>query len=539
MLAQAGTGGHGSSETARYFSALREHPLLIAGVLLLAVAAALVTAARRPDTYEARTDVLVSPVSDENDDLAGIGLLTDPASAVFAAARLVEIPQTTSEVLERLDLNLGRKELLDKVTVTPLPQSNSFSILAKGESPDQAAEMANTFAEVVIDNRSAVFQRRLRGVIERLERRKDALRGADAAAAARDIDSRIGYLEGFSGGGDPTLEILTAAVPPDVPATKSKLSIVVAFVAALLLGTGLALLLELLSPRIRGHYDLPVHVPLLARIPFTSDRAARRLFSDGGPAPPAPMEPYRMLRAKLAAGEQAGDVPIRVLVTSPSTGDGKTRTAAGLAAAIAAGGRRVILVDADLRGSGTAALFGVRPAEEGLVSLLEGDAIDLERALVPAGERWPGLRILFPGRDPSRGLDLLEPGRVEAALAELGGEADVLVVDSPPLTEFGDAITLAGAVGVVLLTVRLGHTREDRLQEALQVLQRIGVPPFGLVVSQRRGSAATRPPRRGRRTAAASTRPEPEPATRVSAMSPRPTAGTARKSPARTTRWTG
>src|SRR5829696_3491907 len=411
MVSGTHTDRGATQETARYFSALREHPFLIFAVLAFAVASAVIIAVRSPDRYEAQTDVLVSPVSTDNPDLAGLGLLSDPSGAVFTAARLVNTPQVTGDVLKDLRLRTSRKELLADITVTPLPQSNSFTILARGDTPEAAARLANAFAAAILDNRAAAFQKRLRGAITRLERQRASLRGADSDAVARDLSDRLAYLEGFLRAGDPTLEVINPAVPPDVPAAKSKLSVVVAFVAALLLGTGLALLLELLSPRIRGNHDLPLGVPVLARVPYLAERSMQRYFAGRGQGSADLLEPYRILRAKLAGIGQADDLPSGILVTSASTGDGRTRTAAGLAAAIAASGRRVILVDADLRGSAVTTVFGLEAPEHGLISLLRREPMDLDQALVPAGDLWPGLRILAPGLEATDAVDLLEPSR--------------------------------------------------------------------------------------------------------------------------------
>jgi Mrp family chromosome partitioning ATPase len=76
-------------------------------------------------------------------------------------------------------------------------------------------------------------------------------------------------------------------------------------------------------------------------------------------------------------------------------------------------------------------------------------------------------------------------------LQELAREADVIVIDAPPITEYGDAVTIAAAVNVVLLTVRMGRSRQDRLSEAQAILARAGVPAAGLVVTRRRGFKAS------------------------------------------------
>ena len=504
-----------SPDAANYFAAIREHRVLAALVVLIAIAAALAAQSLTSQHYEGETVVLVTPVTDDNAQLTGLGLFKDPAGSVYTAASLVDTPEVTREVTRRLKLHLTQRELLGMVKVTPLPQGNSFSILAKADTPEDAAKLANTFAETVIDERTNTFQTKLRATIERLQRQRADVRGTDAPTAARDLESRIGYLRGFLGDKDPTLEVLTRAEAPELPAARSHLLVFVAFFAALLLGAGVAILLEMLNPRLRGEYDLPSGVPLLSRIPFVPNSTARRFFSGRGALPSGAFEPYRMLRARLTAPGPGGELPRTIMVTSAISGEARTRTAAGLATAIAASGRYVVLVDADMRGGRLPALFGLKPEGPGFAAMIEGEHVDLETALLPAGKRWPGLRILPAGEGSERGLDLLEPVRVETALQEILREADVIVIDAPPITEYGDAVAIAGAVNVVLLTVRMGRSRQDRLSEAQAILARAGVPAAGLVVTRRRGirGSLALPPRGGadqvgaaspRRTATAS-----------------------------------
>ena len=81
---------------------------------------------------------------------------------------------------------------------------------------------------------------------------------------------------------------------------------------------------------------------------------------------------------------------------------------------------------------------------------------------------------------------MLERHRIEAVLDQLHEYADVIVVDSPPLTEVADALTLADGVDTVLVTVRLGRSRRDKLDELRRSLAQRGVSPAGFVVTARR-----------------------------------------------------
>ena len=170
-------------------------------------------------------------------------------------------------------------------------------------------------------------------------------------------------------------------------------------------------------------------------------------------------------------------------------------TAVNLAAAFTAGGFRVILVDGDLRRPMIADAFGLSGGESGLAALLEGEAAPAD-VLLDAPGFDARFRLLLPG--PERPVDLLEPVRVEVLLDELKGEADVVVVDSSPLTEFADTFAFAEAADVVLVVVRLGHSRRDKLAELNRFLAQHRIIPSGFVVT---GARRFRPSIRRRRRA--------------------------------------
>jgi len=176
-----------SPDAANYFAAIREHRVLAALVLLVAIGAALAAASLSKQHYEGETVVLVTPVTDDNAQLTGLGLIKDPSGGVYTAASLVDTPQVTREAIRRLKLHMTHTQLLSMIKVTPLPQGNSFSVLAKADTPDDAAKLANTLADTVIDERTDAFQTRLRATIERLQRQRADVRGTDAPAAAREI----------------------------------------------------------------------------------------------------------------------------------------------------------------------------------------------------------------------------------------------------------------------------------------------------------------------------------------------------------------
>jgi Mrp family chromosome partitioning ATPase len=188
-------------------------------------------------------------------------------------------------------------------------------------------------------------------------------------------------------------------------------------------------------------------------------------------------------------------------------------TSVNLAITLAASGLRVVLVDADLHRPMIATIFNVTARSNGFASLIAGRGKP-STALAPAPAH-PRLRLLLSRREHLAQVQLLEPTRVNALLETLQKECDVIVIDSPPLPEVAEALELAASVEALVLAVRLGHTRRDRLNELREMLARRGASPIGFVVTTRSraesesaydysGEVATTPPLAARAEEAAS-----------------------------------
>ena len=108
--------------------------------------------------YEAGADILVTPFADSTGAFEGITLFRDPSSSIYAAGRIMTTPATTDAVIERLDLGVSREDLLGRVKIRPLEQSGIVSIIAEAGSPEAAAGLANTFAEIFIERRKTEFR---------------------------------------------------------------------------------------------------------------------------------------------------------------------------------------------------------------------------------------------------------------------------------------------------------------------------------------------------------------------------------------------
>jgi capsular polysaccharide biosynthesis protein len=458
-------------ESGRYLRALREHWPYILGTIGLAVAAAGIFLATATKRYDAGTDVLVAPVP--ADTFVGIPLFreSDVSRSVVTAGRVVTSPEVVDGVKQRLHLRTSRAELLSHLSVAPQQQSNILTITGKASTPEDAARIANAFAHVVIERRTAELQREVGATITRLSKQERALRTQGNTAEATALANQVSTLRTLIGAGDPTLQIVSRAVAPEQASwPRPVLSIAVALLAGLLLGMGIAIAIELLNPLVLVETDIlePVGPPILGRLNRKNAATA-----------------YRGLWANLAARTRDRQ-PETVLLTTADRSDSPALAAAGLAEMLAFAGRRVVVVDADPRGAATGRLLQSRPpGTSGVRSLLEEGA-SVEGVLAPAGQLGDRLRVLTSRPGDEMLFGLVTPDRVEAFLDDLNHAADVVLFVAPSPADAPDTFALVEAVDALVITVELGHTRRARLAELLRDLGQRAITPTGFFVLGRR-----------------------------------------------------
>jgi capsular exopolysaccharide synthesis family protein len=483
--------GDEDSGAAHYVAAVRDHWLLITLFVLIAVLPTAAYSLTAPKHYNAEADLVVTPIPADDTTFLGINTLlrdSTQSQAVVTAGRLVDTPEVGESVKSTLGLRTR-----PSVDVKPLSQSNVVSIVASASTATAAAALANAYADAVIALRTAALQAEIGAAIDRLNPRLASLSASpndpSSQAIASQIRQRLGTLDTLVGAQDPTLSVLARAVPPTSASwPRPALSVFVAFACSLLLGTGLALAIDLINPVVKDENELLfVHrLPILARLPRVPQKALRRFLTSREELPSSLREAYRMLRGALAMAGPQGQFPRVILVSSASAAEGKSVTAIYLANVIARSGMNVILVDGDLRNPMLAAVFGAPAGRKGLTDLLRGTTT-LDAALTP-GPR-PNLRLLLSLRDPLI-IDLLHKDRVAGVLAQLREHADVVVIDSSPLNEFADSYAFANAADAVILCVRLGRTRRDKVGDLLRRLSQLHIVPTGFVVIARKRTFA-------------------------------------------------
>jgi succinoglycan biosynthesis transport protein ExoP len=192
-------------------------------------------------------------------------------------------------------------------------------------------------------------------------------------------------------------------------------------------------------------------------------------------------ESYRLLMTSLGV-TTAQARPSSIMVASARGGEGKTTTAANLAIVLAAAGRRVILVDANLYRPALTRLFGVGN-RTGLSTLLLNPQEPLDPVLKYTAQS--GLRLLTSGPAPADPSALLSSDRLDARLVELVAASDVVVIDTPPLLAQPDAALLGARVDAVLLVAE-PTSRSSEVRRAVEILAEAGATLVGSTLNRAR-----------------------------------------------------
>jgi Mrp family chromosome partitioning ATPase len=282
----------------------------------------------------------------------------------------------------------------------------------------------------------------------------------------------------------------------------------------------LANLAELVDPRVRSVEELEgqLGLVLLGQLPAPPKRLASKnqLVTRDYAEPTA--EAFRLLRANLDFANLAPRART-IMVVSAAPREGKSTTSANLAVALALGGRRVVLVDFDLRNPSLARLLDAH-GRCGLSDVVLGEC-SVEQALLPIelsatsvtvpGSPRPAARsgngrdagredrpslssrgtleLLLTGRIPPSPGDFAGTSEVGELLQELRARADVVLLDTPPVLSAGEAIALGGKVDGVLAVARLGVVTRPMVRDFKRVLTAMPASKLGVVITGVKASA--------------------------------------------------
>jgi len=285
------------------------------------------------------------------------------------------------------------------------------------------------------------------------------------------------------------LESARAGSKPAFPEVEK--TMIYALGGSAILAFGLVLLIGLSDRRVRDPEEVPrllgtSVLGVLPELPYSSDRAriARSVEED----------PHSLLAEAIRSVRTATTFAMRdghgvILLTSASTGEGKSVCASNLAVALARMGKKTLLVDADLRRPTQHEIYSV-PAGAGLAGLLSS-GVPVKKAIVPDVAR--GLDLLPAGDAQGRASELCEGRVLGELLTSLRESYECIVIDAPPVLETSEARVLASLADVTVFVLRLDQSRAPNLKRAAGILRGVGARILGALpngASSQRGARA-------------------------------------------------
>ena len=467
----------------------------------LATGAAVYTSLLQTTLYSSSADVFLGTQSLAS-TVSNVAVpSTDPVREAATQAELARTPTIAVHALRLAHLsNRSAAALLSRSTVSAAADADILTFTVTDHRPRVAELLAETYATAYARYRrqldTAAIVRARRDVERRLAQLKDL---GDQRSAAYTIlvenDQQLSTLQVLQGANTLLVRSATPAVQIQPRPVRNG---ALAAVLGLMLGCGLVFLRDALNTRVRTAAEVQdrLDLPLLGRLPEPSRRRRGKnglvmLAEPQGPA----AESLRIVATNLELVNLERHART-ILFTSATHGEGKSTTVANLAIALARTGRRVALVDVDLR----------RPALAGLFSLDDGaglTTVSLERAQlddvlvsIPLIDVNPtknddsststtqgALEGLPVGPLPPNPAEFVGSQALVSILAELEERADLVLLDTPPILGLSDTITLSSRVDGLVVVTKLSEIRRPVLQELHRVLAGAPVTKLGFVLT--------------------------------------------------------
>jgi non-specific protein-tyrosine kinase len=479
--------------------------LLILCALLAGGTAYWVSRSQTP-VYQASTLVMVeaAPITQTVTNTT----VTTSEQLVSTYSKMMTTIPVLDEVAKRLGLPTFPETAM--IQVVPITSTQLMTVIVQDTDPTRAAQLANTLVEVFSDqiqahqaSRYADSKKSLEDQLASLEQQIQTTTTALAAGSASGNPNQaeqdqlqlsltqyrqsyasvlqsyeqIQLTEAQSSSGITQQE---PAAPPDAPIRpRPVLDAVLAAVAGLILTAGIVFLIEFLDDTIHDPREIMRKwgVPVLGTIVhYNHDKD--ELITAKQPRSQI-SEAFRALRTNLQYASV--NLPIQtLLVTSPSPEDGKTTVAVNLAGVIAQGGRKVVIVDADLRRPRIHKIFQISN-RVGLTDQFIRPQDQSDGVIKPT--EITGLHALTSGNLPPNPSELLSSEKMSKILIQLASQFDMTILDAPPFLVVTDALVLAPRVDGVLIVIKPSLTKRAALKNLLDQLRQVKANVIGVVLN--------------------------------------------------------
>lgn len=484
----------------------------MAAVVLVTAAALLYSYLVQARLYQASSWVVVKEKPLESSVLEQTisELSSQPERSLQTHVELLRTKEMAKKVIEALQLELGVGELMGRIDVQPVSNTNIIEIKATDRYPERARDIANLYAQVYQEWRRSenireiskarsevwsVLQSTKDEAID-LSRQIEQRFGNQAIPEELKVEQQIAYnyyvdlqriyrelsiSEDLMSGG---LEVIADEDVPDSPVSPRPVrNGVLAFFLGSVLGLGLAFLVDYLDDTIESReevirlYEIPVlgEIPRYRELENQQRRSSLVMVTE----PKSPIaEAFRALRTNIQYVNYEKNLK-SLAVTSAGPSEGKTFVVVNLAVSLAEAGHRVLVICSDMRRPAIHEFFHLRN-QEGLSTVLVGSK-PLEECIQNTGKT--NLRVLTSGPLPPNPSELVGSRRMNEVLAKSKALADLVLIDTPPTLAVSDTAVLAPRADGVLIVVGLGTSKRDEARKAKDLLLQVKSNLVGAVLN--------------------------------------------------------
>lgn len=429
-----------------------------------------------PEKFEATARVnYQAPAQDSNP--YGLPNSGDRRSNMDTLAANAQSPELQEKARKKLGMG-SAQELASAARVQVYGEANILNFTATADSAGRAEEIANKYAQTFADDTKNSARTQLKIQKNQLlvklkplvQVQDDPAASAVKAQLAMDLNK---------------LDTDDERLKQSLPTTKAHAVQVwprtmMTLFAAVFLGFGVGCGAALISARVDRslHEENVGELPLqlLMRVPKASHAPTTTPLTPHT-AEPVISDAFAAMGSRILL-DRSGDGAHVVLVTSARSGEGKSTVASNLAAAVAQSGRRVVLVDADLRRPTQDTVFPSLQGRPGLSQVLLGD-VDAEQALSLVA---PNLAAIGSGPQQLNASTMLASLAFRSLVSRLSEISDIVIIDAPPVLAVSDALSVSPLADQVLVCARLGVTQTDEVSVTHSRLLAASTTPQALVL---------------------------------------------------------
>lgn len=488
-----------------YLNVIRARRWVIIQAMVIVTLTALVVSYIQPPVYSGEAKVLIS----EKDSSAALfgsvlpEISSQPERGLQTQVQLMQLRPLAEETIRLLGLETTPNELLGRVSVVGVGQTNVVRVTARAGTPKMAAAIANQMAAGYVawsqDSKRESLRSASQEVEARLEDAKDQIlelgRRIQSEGKSDELSAELQIATGTYTTLAEKLEqlkineeletgsgrVVSVAVADALPVAPTPLrNAILGLAVGLALGLGMAFLYEYMDNTMKTTEETEriVGAPVLGTIPLEKYEKGvkRRLSVIEAPSSPA-AESYRVLRNSLDFINFEHEMKT-LIVTSAAPAEGKSTVAANLAASLSQAGKKVVLLSSDFRRPTTESFFGVTNLI-GLSDVLLGTH-SLKSALQRPGDE--SLLVLTSGKMPPNPAELLSSTKMQSLVDELEEWADWVIIDTPPLLAVADPASVARWADGVLMVSQAGRSTRDASRKAVELLGKVGARIIGVVI---------------------------------------------------------